>query len=147
MQTRFVLYALVATAMVGGFAFVADALVTSDEEHLTAIAEQLTEAERGERVEGVLRWMDLSREPVRLEHGERVRRFREDDDHRLAEGVHDALAGFDAEDLEVVQRSVRVDGERGTVAIRARARGELHDVTLHVVRSGQGWLIERVQAS
>jgi hypothetical protein len=145
MASRLFLYTLVASAAVGGFALVADALVVSDEERLEAVADELTEGPADERVDGVLRRIDLSREPLRLEHGERVRRYSEDDDHRLADGVWDALGPFADEDLEVVQRAVRLDGDRGTVAVRVRAGSELHDATLHLVRSGQGWLVTRLR--
>jgi len=146
MQSRFVLYALVSTALVGGFALAADALVVSDEERLEQLADELTEGSADERIGGVLRRIDLSRESLRLEDGDRVRRLGEDDGHELADGVWDALGPFTADDLEVVQRSVRVDGDRGTVAVRARADGEVHDATLQLARSGQGWLVTRVRA-
>lgn len=146
MQSRLVVYGLVVSCVVGGFAVVADALVESDEERLGELADELTEAPADERISGVLRWMDLSRESVRLEDGDRVRRFDDDDGHRLADEVFDALAPFAAEDLEVVQRSVRVDGDRGTVAARVRVEDRLHDATLHLVRSGQGWVVTSVQA-
>lgn len=145
MHSRFLAYALMFTVLVGGFGLVADALVESDEEQLGEVADELTGARSAERVEAVLRRIDLSREPVRLDDGTRTQWFAEDDGHRLSERVSSALADLETDDLEVVQRSVRVDGDRGTVAVRVRADSELRDVTLHFVRSGQGWLIGRVQ--
>ena len=146
MQSRLVIHGLILSLLVGGFAVAADALVVSDEERLEQLADELTAAPPDERVSGVLRWVDLSRETVRIEDGERVRRYRDDDGHRLADDLFAALEPFTAEDLEVVQRSVRVDGDRGTVAARVRVDGEIHDATFRLVRSGQGWLVAGVRA-
>lgn len=146
MPSRLIVHGLLASLLVGGFAVVADAIVVTDEERLGQLADELTDGPAPERVPGVLRWMDLSRESVRLEHDRRVRVFGDDDGHRLADEVFAALEPFAADDLEVVQRSVQVDGDRGTVAVRARADGALHDATFRLVRSGQGWLVGSVQA-
>ena len=145
MHSRLVVYGLVVSFVVGGFAVVADALVETDEEQLGQLADELTEAPADERIGGVLRWMDLSREEVRVEADDRVRRFDDADEHRLSDAVFDALAPFASDDLEVVQRSVRVDGDRGTVAVRVRADGTLRDATLRTARNGQGWVVTGVR--
>ncbi len=146
MSTRFVVYGIIATALIGGVAFAADALVVSDREQLEQLANDLTEGDAGERIDAVLRWTDPSREPVTLTRGREVSRFEEQDDYALAEELGSALAPFESDELDVVQRSVRVDGDRGTVAVRVRADGELHDATMHLARSGQGWLVTDVRA-
>lgn len=144
-MNRFVLYGLVATLVIGGVAFAADALFVSEHEELEQLASDLTRPDADERVDAVLRWTDPSREPVTLTRGRDVQRFEEQDDYGLAQGLGDALAPFDAGDLEVVQRSVRIDGDRATVAVRVRGDGELHDATLRLARSGQGWLVTDVR--
>lgn len=145
MRPRFVLYAIVATLLIGGVAFAADALVVSDREQLEQLADDLTMGDADERIDAVLRWTDPSRAPITLTQDRDVARFGEEDDYALGEQVGDALAPFATDDLEVVQRSVRVDGDRGTVAVRVRADGELHDATLRLERSGQGWLVTDVR--
>lgn len=141
MRPRFVVYAIVATVLIGGTAFAADALVVSDREQLEELADELTESPRAQRVEAVLRWTDLSRVEVSVTRDRDVQRFEDQEDYALAEEVADALAPFTAGDLEVVQRSVSIDGDRATVAVRVRAEGSLHDATLRLARSGQGWLV------
>lgn len=130
--------------LVGGFAVGADALVTSDEERLAELADELTATSDRPRVDTVLAWTDPARAPVEIRARGRVDRY-EDDDAALAEDLGDALAPLAVRELDVVQRSVRVRGDRGTVAVRTRSGEGLHDATFHLVRSGQGWLIERVQ--
>lgn len=144
MQSRFVLYSVLATLFIGGFAFVADALVVSDEEHLGELAEAVTEGDGQARVDAAMRWMDLSRAEVTVRQNGSSATFDEGDGFRLQREVEDALSAFRDPDAEVVQRSVDVDGERATVAVRVRTGGAAHDASFHLVRSGQGWLVERL---
>jgi len=146
MRPRFVVHAVVATFLIGGIAFAADALVESDREQLEQLASDLTAGRAHQRVDAVLRWTDLSREPVSVSRGGNVSHFDERDDHRLAESFARALAPFATSELEVVQRSVSIDGDRATVAVRARADGRLVDVSFRLARSGQGWLVTQLRA-
>lgn len=139
-------HALLATLAIGGIAFAADALVETEEEQVAALVDDLTEGSRLGRVDAVLRWTDLSREPVALTRGRAIDRFEEEDEHALAERLSVVLAPFTAHELEIVQRSVRIDAERAVVAVRVRAGGELHDASFRLSRSGQGWLVTDVRA-
>jgi hypothetical protein len=139
MRSRFALYALVATLLVGGFAVVADALVISDSERLDQLADDL--ATRHERTDVVLRSTDLSREPVTVTTDGDVQRFREDDEQFLAETVSTAFERLGTSELDVIQRSVHVEGDHGTIALRVRANGGTHDANVRLTRNGQGWLI------
>src|SRR5690606_1171978 len=94
MRPRFVVHAVVATFLIGGIAFAADALVESDREQLEQLASDLTAGRAHQRVDAVLRWTDLSREPVSVSRGGNVSHFDERDDHRLAESFARALAPF-----------------------------------------------------
>ena len=147
MRPRFLVHAVVATFLIGGVALAADALVETDEEQLAELASDLTEGRAHARPDAVLRWTDLSREEVELVRGGQVSRFVEHEDHRLAQSIGRALAPFTAERVEVVQRSVSVNGDRATVAVRARADGSIRNVTFKLARSGQGWLVTQVRAS
>jgi len=147
MRPRFIVHAVIATFLIGGVALAADALVETDEEQLAELAADLTDGRADARPDAVLRWTDLSREKVEVTRGGQVTRFDEHDDHRLAQSVARALAPFAAEDLEVVQRSVSVNGDRATVAVRARAGGEIVNATFKLARSGQGWLVTHLRAS
>ena len=139
MRSRFIAYSVAATLVIGGFAFAADAFVVSDEEELELVAESLLDGSETERVDALLRTVDATRLAVRV--GDR--RY-EDNDTSLDDAVGDAIGPLLEPGLEVVQRSVTVRGERGTIALRVRREGELRDGTLQFTRSGQGWLLSRV---
>jgi hypothetical protein len=139
MTSRFVVYALVATLTVGAFAFAADALVVSDQEQLEALADDLTKG--AATTDAVLGWVDLSRENVQISGEGGVERFGESEDVALGERVATLLDPVTSGSVEVVQRSARASGDRGTVAVRLRVDGQIHDVTARLARSGQGWLL------
>jgi hypothetical protein len=143
MRPRFVIYSVIATLMIGAVAFAADALFVSDREQLDELADALIESD-GDPAEAVLRWTDLSREPVSVTNSSGEERFEEQDDYALAERIADALEPIAGGEL--VQKSVDVRGDRGTVALRMRSGGEVHDTTLGLARRGQGWLVTDVRA-
>lgn len=145
MRSRFVLYALVATVFVGGIAFAADALVESDRDQLEELATALTSGRPHGRTDAVLRWTDLSREPISITRGRSVQHFDERDDHRLAETFARVLAPFTTDNLDVVQRSISVKDDRAIVALRVRADGKLVDVSFRLAKSGQGWLVTQLR--
>jgi hypothetical protein len=147
MPPKLIVSALLTTFCLGGVAVAADALVVSDEERLDELADDLTDGSPEERVDGVLRWTDLSRVSLQLESDGRTRRYEDEDGFRLADAIAEVLAPLEANELDVVQRSVRVDGDRATVSVRVRADGSIHDVTFQLVRNGQGWLVRRLVAS
>ena len=142
MRSRLFAYVAIAAAVLGGFALVADALSTSDEEAVEALVDDLAE----DAGSGVLAWTDPGLEPVSLQRHGNVARFSGGDESDLDDAVADALSGFDAGDLEVVQRSVDVNGDRASVAVRARADGEMHDAQFRLVRREGVWLVTRIVA-
>lgn len=143
MPPRFVIYSVIATLMIGAVAFAADALFVSDREQLEELADTLADSD-GDPVDAVLRWTDLSRAPVSVIGAWGEERFEEQDDYALAERIAEALEPLAGGEL--VQSSVDVRGDRGTVALRMRSGGEVHDTTLGLARSGQGWLVTDVRA-
>lgn len=145
MRSRFLVHGLIATLLIGGIAVAADALVESDRERVQALAFDLTEGRAHERADAVLRWTDLSLASVRITESGRVAQYDERAEHALAQRIARLLSPFAAEDLEVVQRSVRVDGDRATVAVRVRAEGQLVDASFGLERSGQGWLVTELR--
>lgn len=146
LKGRFVVYALASTLLIGGIAVAADALVESDQEQLEQLVEDLTEGRGDHRTDAILRWTDLSREPISMTSPAGTATFDESDELALADEVTSALDPFTRSDLEVVQRSISVNGDRATVAVRARAGGAVHDVTFRLARSGQGWLVTDLRA-
>lgn len=141
---RFAVWGLAATIAVGGVALAADALVESDEEQIGELADALVGPRAERRVEAVLAWVDPGRSPLTVRADGRTELFGENDDDPGA-AIRDALAPLTERELEVVQRSVRVDGDRGHVALRVRSQGEIVDAQLGLRRDGQSWLVESVR--
>ena len=142
---RFVLYSVVATLGIGAVAIAADALVENDTEQLDEIADVLTQDRADARIDGLLAWADPARETV-IVRGDRGReRFSENDG--LGDSLHGALAVLDERELDVVQRTVAIEGARGHVRLRVRGTGdEIVDVDVALRRDGQGWLLSEVRA-
>lgn len=144
---RAAVYLVFGILVLGGGTFVADALVETDEERLGSYADELVKADRGAEADVVRGWAELSRSAVRVEGPSGVERF---DDGReelaLTAALQDALRPLsDARRVDVVQRAIRIDGDRGTVALRVRADGQIENLTLRFARSGQGWVLDRVR--
>lgn len=141
---RFAVWGVVATVAVGGVALAADALVESDEEQIGELADAMVGPRAERRVDAVLAWVDPSRAPVTVRTGGRTERFGEDDADP-GDAIRDALAPLAQGDVEVVQRSVRVEGDRAHLALRVRSEGEVVDAQLALQRDGQSWLVETVR--
>ena len=141
---RFTVWGLVATVAIGGVALAADALVESDHEQVGQLADSLVGPRAERRLDAVLAWVDPTRVPVTVRVGRQTERYGEDDADP-GDAIRDALAPLSSGALELVQRSVSVDGDRARVALRVRSDGEIVDAQLALLRDGQAWLVEDVR--
>ncbi|UJR86407.1 hypothetical protein [Sandaracinus amylolyticus] len=142
---RFAVWGVIATVAVGGVALAADALVESDEEQIAEIADALTGPRIERRVDAVLAHVDSARAPVTVRADGWGNEFGEDDEDP-ADAIRDALSPLTEGDLELVQRSVDVEGDRARVALRVRTgEGAIVDAQLALRRDGQSWLIDSVR--
>jgi hypothetical protein len=141
---RFAVWGLVATVAIGGVALAADALVESDQEQVAELADALVGPRADRRVDTVLAWVDPTRVELTVRAGGGAERFGEDDGDP-GDAVRDALAPLGSASLDVVQRSVTVDGDRASIAVRARCDGELVDAQLGLRRDGQSWLVDAIR--
>lgn len=142
--TRGIVWTVVASMSIFGVALAADALVESDEEYVDELADALTSPRADRRVDALLAWVDPTRAPLTIRAGGRTDRIGESDEDpgRL---IRDALTAFTVESIEVVQRSVRVEGDRAQVALRVRSDGEIVDAQFALLRDGQSWLVDEVR--
>ena len=141
---RFAVWGVVATVGVGGVALAADALVESDEERIADVADALTDPRAERRIDALLAWVDPSRVSVTVRADGRAERF-EEGDGDPAGSIRDALAPLEDGSLEVVQRSITVEGDHAHVALRVRSDGELVDAQVGLRRDGQAWLVDDVR--
>lgn len=137
------LLALVA-CFAAGTALVVDALTHSDRDKLDRFASSLVEERAESRVDAALRLADLTREPVELVYEGKRASFAAGKDAGLARDLHRALAAFEAERLDVVQRAVQIDGETARVAVRLRTEEGFVNALFHLAKSGDDWLLRRV---
>ena len=129
------LIAAAALAAVLGVAGLTDLLVVSDEERLAEVATAVTHGRAGGRIDALLAYADVDREPAA------IGRHRARDAADLDRALRDELGILDRGELEVVQTSSRMTGETGRIALRVRSEGELVDAELTMRRDGQGWLL------
>ncbi|MFK7984715.1 MAG: hypothetical protein AB8I08_01710 [Sandaracinaceae bacterium] len=147
MRSSILLYGAIASLVLGAGVLTADALVTTDEEHLEELCDDVTERDADARVGAIMTWTDLSRQPLEISDRGRRERYEERDEAALSHDLEGVLAPLTDPDLEILQRSVEVDDDRATIAIRTRSGGETHNTTFRLTRNGQGWLITRLRAS
>lgn len=141
---RFAVWGLAATVAVGGVALAADALVETDEEQVSEVADALVGPREDRRLDAVLARVDSTRAPVTVRAGGRADRFGEYDEDP-GDAIREALAPLASGPIDVVQRSISVEGDRARIALRVRHDGALVDAQLALVRDGQSWLVDDVR--
>ncbi len=144
MLRRIFLPFLVAFVLVSAVAAVADALVVTELERLGTLANVLTEEEPGRRVDGLLRHVAPERESVEVSVAGHRREFGEGQEVDAADTLRAALDFAEQRDLSSVQQTINLDDGEAVVALRLRASGEVHDVTLHLRHHDDRWLAHRV---
>ena len=135
---------LVAFVLVSAVSAVADALVVTELERLGTLANLLTEEDSGRRVDALLRHVAPEREPVEITVAGRHREFAEGQEVDAAETLRVALTFAEQRDVVQVQRTVNQDRDNAVVALRLRASGEVHNVTLHLRHHDDRWLAHRI---
>jgi hypothetical protein len=131
MLQRFLPPILLASVALAGVAFTADALVVTDEERVAQIGDALV----SDGPDAVLATLPSEDDAALRVQGRRVR-------GDAADAVLRALRPLEGPDRDRVQQSVDVRGDDATLALRVRADGALHDVTVGLARLGQGWVLE-----
>src|SRR5258706_11839047 len=123
MRLKLVLYSMIAALLISGIAWAADALTTTDEERLEVLADALSNPSN--RLSGLLAWSDPSRMALSVHDAQGTRRIGDDAD--LADELGQTLAPLDGS-TEVVQRTITVQEQHATIALRVRGQGEVHDL-------------------
>lgn len=144
-MTAIALRSALVLTLVGAFVWTADALVTTDEERLEAVADALAGRLEDTRLDHALTHVDLAREPVELVARDGVDLYRAGDEASLEDDVRRAVAPYLGETARMLQRQVEADGDEGLVAVRLLVAGETADVQLRLRRHGDTWLVRRVR--
>lgn len=135
---------LVAFVLVSAVSAVADALVVTELERLGTLASVLTEEDPGRRVDELLRHVAPEREGVEITVAGHRREFGEGQEVDAADTLRAALDFAEQRDITPIQQTVNQDGASAVVALRLRASGEVHDVTLHLRHHDDRWLAHRI---
>jgi hypothetical protein len=136
---------LISALSLSGVAVAADALVTTQREELDGFLDDVTRNRLDVRIDGALAHINPSVVGLRLQVDGRVQRFADGDSGELAESVRQALGVFDSSKQQLLQHSVKVDGERATATIRMGDSSYEQTVIYDLVRKGERWLIRAVR--
>ena len=147
MPRKIALYAFALTLLGGSVATVADALVLTDEEQLDALVEDLTSSRVGHRVDAVLDFAAPSREPVEVVADGEADSFADGDEVELAGRTRALLADLETDDLDVVQHTVDIEGERARIVVRVRTADGYLNAQLRLHRHEDRWLIESLRVT
>jgi hypothetical protein len=143
---RFWTILLISALSLSGVAVAADALVTTQREELDGFLDDVSRERLEARIEGALAHMNPGAHEVRLTVDGSMERFEAGESDALAQNVRQALGVFDSGKQELLQHSVKVDGNNATVTTRMGDTGYEQTVIYDLVRSDERWLIRSVRA-
>ncbi len=123
---------------------VLDALVITDEEQVDDFIDLLIGQVDTEQIDEALTFTDPAREPIDARVGNREVLFDEGDEVQLARMVREAARELEGQ-VEEVQRSIAIEGDRADVGLRVRTESGLVDAQMVLRRHGDGWLVSRAR--
>jgi hypothetical protein len=141
---RVSIHLLVVVCFVVGAAAVVDAVVVTDRERMDAFIDSVTGGVSEARVDGALRYADPSKVPIDLVHNGQSRRYTDRNASRLKSDARKALATLEGSNLDLIQESISLDGERARIALRLRTQAGLSNAVFDLRRADDRWLLRRV---
>lgn len=142
---RFGIPFLVGALSLSGVAVAADALVTTQREELDGFVDEVTRERPDARLDGALAYVNPSQVPLRLSVDGSIQEFAEGESHPMADAVRGALGVFDSGEQDLLQHSVRIEGERATVTTRVGDANYEQTVIYELVRREERWLVRSVR--
>lgn len=128
-----------------GVAVAADAFVVTEREELERFVSDVTGARADTRVDGALSYTNPSEVPCRLTVDGKPEVYGEGEGTELAEALRSALRVFDSDRQNLLQHSVRVDGERATVTARVGDESYEQTVIYELTREHGRWLVRSIR--
>lgn len=126
-------------------AVAADALVTTEREELDGFIDDVTRDKPDARIDGALGYLNPSLISVKLSAEGAVREYSAGESGALSDAVRGALGVFDSADQDLLQESVRVEGNRATVTTRMGDSGYEQTVIYDLVRRDERWLVRSLR--
>jgi hypothetical protein len=137
---------LISALSLSGVAVAADALVVTQREELDGFLDVVTRDDADGRIDGALSYMNSGLVPMRLSAESKVQRFETDDRGQLAESLRQVMGVFDSKRQELLQHSVRIDGDHASVTTRMGDTSYEQTIIYELVRMDERWLIRSVRA-
>jgi hypothetical protein len=109
---------LISALSLSGVAVAADALVVTPREELDGFLETVSRREPQARTDAVIGHMDPDAVPLRLNADGKLLRFGNGETGALVESVRQVLGVFDSPQQELLQHSIKIEGERASVTTR-----------------------------
>jgi hypothetical protein len=128
-----------------GVAVAADALVTTEREELDGFLDDVTRDKPDARIDGALGYVNPSVTSVKLSAEGTTHEFAEGASGELADAVRAALGVFDSANQDLLQQSIRVDGNHATVTTRMGDSSYEQTVIYDLVRREERWLVRSVR--
>lgn len=137
---------LVSALSLSGVAVGADALVVTPREELDGFLEAVSRPSSNERVDAVLEHMKPDVVPLRVSSDGKVERFEAGESAELAENLRQLMSVFDSAKQELLQHSIKVDGERASVTTRIGDASYEQTIIYELTLNDGSWLIRSVRA-
>jgi hypothetical protein len=137
---------LVSALSLSGVAVAADALVITQREQLDGFLDVVTRSDADGRIDGVLSHVSSALVPLRLASDGKVQRFEGEQQSELTESLRQVMAVFDGKRQELLQHSVRIDGDHASVTTRVGDTSYEQTLIYELVRKDERWLIRSIRA-
>ena len=137
---------LISALSLSGVAVAADALVVTQREELDGFLDVVTRDDADGRIDGALSYMNAGLVPLRFSGDGKLQRFAGDEGTHAAESLRQLMGVFDSKRQELLQHSVRVDGDHASVTTRMGDTSYEQTMIYELVRMDERWLIRSVRA-
>ena len=137
---------LISALSLSGVAVAADALVVTPREELDGFLEAVSRGEPQARTDAVIGHMDPAAVPLRLRTDGKLLRFGNGEAGELAENVRQVLGVFDSPQQELLQHSIKIEGERASVTTRMGDSSYEQTVIYELALKDGRWLIRSLRA-
>lgn len=136
---------LISALSLSGVAVAADALVTTQREELDGFLDDVSRDRLDARIDGALAYMNPGAVELRIQNDGKQLRFAEGESEALTDNVRTTLGVFDSNKQELLQHSVKVDGDRATVTTRMGDNSYEQTVIYDLVRRDERWLVRSLR--
>lgn len=137
---------LISALSLSGVAVAADALVVTPREELDGFLEAVSRGEPSARTDAVIQHMDPNQQSLRVSADGKLQRFGDGESAELAENVRQVLGVFDSPQQELLQHSIKVDGNNASVTTRMGDSSYEQTVIYELALKEGRWLVRSMRA-